>query len=302
MPPSIAFNGFILTSAFQPIYGVGDGRAVGYECLIRSADQDGVILRPSRLFDHLDEAEIVSLDRTCRTLHLRSFASIDPGERILYLNIHPVALIAEARNAKLVRSRIGYFGLTPERVCIEILEGSCSDEGELVDAVAAFREMGISIAMDDFGVARSNFDRVAALRPDYVKIDRTLLSDAVGDEKARRMLPSVIDILHETGARVVVEGVEDASAALVAIEAGADFLQGFYFATPATGLHDDALTERILRELVRMRGSRLAPANDAIDPAVPASAIARLLNSARRISPTIDSLNSYRDPAARAVE
>ena len=115
------------------------------------------------------------------------------------------------------------------------------------------------------------------------------------------MLPAVIEILlHEAGAKVVIEGIEDATEALLAIESGADFLQGFYFATPGATLHDDALTERILRELVRMRPPP-APADDAGTPAS-ASAVARLLKSARRTAPTRDSPDSYRGPPVEAVD
>jgi EAL domain-containing protein (putative c-di-GMP-specific phosphodiesterase class I) len=276
---TIAFNGHTLSSAFQPIYGVREGQAIGYEGLVRATNAAGQAVRAHRLFEGLDTAEVVSLDRTCRTLHMRSFASRDPGKRMLFLNVNPVAAVAEAQNVRAVRSRIGYFGLTPERVCIEILEGACDDEGRLVDAIAAYREMGLAIAMDDFGVARSNFDRVASLRPDYVKLDRSLLTDAIGDAKARRTLPCVINILHATGTKVVIEGIETASEALVAIESGADILQGYYFATPTAHLHDDALTERILRELVRM----------------PAAA-------ARRNPPTGVSLHSYRASPLQTVE
>lgn len=279
MAPTIAFNGHTLSSAFQPIYGVREGKAIGYEGLVRAVDAEGEAVRAHRLFESLDAPEVISLDRTCRTLHMRSFASLDPGKHMLFLNVNPVAAVVEAENVRAVRSRIGYFGLTPERVCIEILEGACEDEGRLVDAIAAYREMGLAIAMDDFGVARSNFDRVASLRPDYVKLDRSLLTDAIGDAKVRRTLPCVITILHATGTKVVIEGIETASEALVAIESGADLLQGYYFATPTAHLHDDALTERILRELVRM----------------PAAA-------ARRNPPTGDSLHSYRAPPLETVE
>jgi EAL domain-containing protein (putative c-di-GMP-specific phosphodiesterase class I) len=113
--------------------------------------------------------------------------------------------------------------------------------------------MGASIAMDDFGIGRSNFDRIVSLRPDLVKIDRSVLIDAVGDVKARRMLPAVIELLHEAGAEVAIEGIETASEALIAMEAGADHLQGYYFAKPAAVLPEESFTKRILAELLRMR-------------------------------------------------
>lgn len=276
MTPTIAFNGHTLASAFQPIYGIREGRAVGYEGLVRATGANGRLVRSAGLFEDLPEEEAISLDRTCRTLHLRSFASIDPGTPMLHLNLDPRAAVAEAQNVRAVGSRVRYFGLVPARVCFEILEGACADEGLLVDAVAAYREMGFSIAMDDFGAVRSNFDRVAALRPDFVKLDRALLSDAVGEAKARRMLPSAVAMLHATGTRVVVEGVEDAADALVAIEAGADYLQGYHLSVPGQGLPDHAVTDRIMKELMRVR--------------------------VRRSLPTGDSLPAYRVPPVEAVE
>lgn len=276
MTPTIAFNGYTLASVFQPIYGIHEGRAVGYEGLVRATDANGKLVRSARLFENLGDDEAISLDRTSRTLHLRSFASLDPGTPMLHLNLDPRAAVVEAQNARAVGSRVRYFGLTPSRVCFEILEGACADEGLLVDAVAAYREMGFSIAIDDFGAARSNFDRLAALRPDFVKLDRMLLTDAVGEERARRMLPSVVDMLHATGTKVMVEGVEDAADALVAIEAGADYLQGYHLSLPGQGLPDHAVTDRIMKELVRVR--------------------------VRRSLPTRDSLPAYRVPPFEAVE
>ncbi|QJR13325.1 EAL domain-containing protein [Usitatibacter palustris] len=284
MPASIEFNGLTLVSTFQPIYNVRETRAEGYEGLVRASRADGTPVNSGDLFDSLDESELISLDRTCRTLHLRNFAAVDPGDRMLYLNMHPVAAVADATQAKEVRSRIGYFGLTPERVCIEILEGSCADEGLLVEAADAYRSMGFKLAMDDFGVERSNFDRVAAIGPDLVKIDRSILADAVGNVKARRMLPAVVGLLHEAGSKVVIEGIEDASEALLAIESGADYLQGFYFAPPGVKLHNDALTDRMLAELTRVRRPVIELAPESVNEASSLSAVARLLKSARSLS------------------
>ena len=61
------------------------------------------------------------------------------------------------------------------------------------------------------------------------------------------------------GAQVTIEGVESASEALVAIEAGADHLQGYYFAPPSASLPDEVLNRRILAELLRMSGMHLQP-------------------------------------------
>jgi EAL domain-containing protein (putative c-di-GMP-specific phosphodiesterase class I) len=253
MLSSIEFNGLTLTTAFQPIFSVRDRRPTGFEALIRATDARGYTVMPADLFSNRGEAEMIALDRTCRTLHLRNFVQAEGGDRMLFINIDPVAAVSDARLARLFRSRISSFGLNPERICVEVLENCCADENLLVEAVEAYREIGVKIAMDDFGSGHSNFDRVMRLKPDLVKIDRSLLGRVADQDKTLRMLPSVIDSLHKTGAQVVIEGIEDAAEALMALQFEADYLQGFYFSLPRPDLREDPLAIRMLEELVRMR-------------------------------------------------
>lgn len=256
---SLAWKGVTLSTHFQPVYSVREAGCVGFEALMRANDVQGNPIRPDRLFTQVfEDGDGILLDWICRALHLRRFATLDPGDRTLYLNVHPEAAVREGRTAREFADLIRFYGLTPERVCVEILEGACADEGMLREAVAAYRALGATIAMDDFGVGRSNFDRIVALRPDVVKVDRSVLRNAVGDAKSRRMLPSIIELLHEAGAEVAMEGIESGNEALLAIDSGADLLQGFHFAAPNAGIPDDTLTRTILAELLRMRGPKLA--------------------------------------------
>ena len=71
------------------------------------------------------------------------------------------------------------------------------------------------------------------------------------------MLPSIVELLHEAGAEVAIEGIESANEALLAMDSGADLLQGFHFSAPSANPPDEPLTQRILSELLRMRGARL---------------------------------------------
>ncbi|MGZ5032472.1 MAG: EAL domain-containing protein [Usitatibacter sp.] len=253
---SLHWEGVTLWTHFQPIYSVRRAGCLGYEALIRASDGAGTVIRPERLFTSvLAEGKDKLLDWICRALHLRNFATLDPGNRTLFINVHPESAVSDSSCARDFADLIHYYGLAPKRLCVEILESSCADEGLLREAVACYRALGATIAMDDFGVGRSNFDRIVALRPDVVKIDRSVLNDAVGDDKARRMLPAVVELLHEAGAEVAIEGIESANEALIAMDSGADLLQGFYFAHPSAALTDESLINRIFGELLRMRGS-----------------------------------------------
>jgi len=253
------WQGLALSTHFQPIFGVRRATCVGYEALIRATDPLGRPVSPQELFARaFAEGRGVELDWVCRALHLRSYARVDPGDRKLFINVHSQAAVQDVAAAADFADLVRFYGLVPRRVCVEILEDSCVDELLLRDTVAAYRRAGAAIAMDDFGLGRSNFDRIVALRPDLVKIDRSILVDAVGDEKARSMLPTIVELLHEAGSRVAVEGIESANEALIAIDSGADKLQGFYFAQPAAQLADEAYGASVITRLMRMRAGGFA--------------------------------------------
>jgi EAL domain-containing protein (putative c-di-GMP-specific phosphodiesterase class I) len=150
--------------------------------------------------------------------------------------------------------------VAPERLCVEILGEDCRDEGLLHEAVCAYREFGAMVAVDDYGVARSNLDRVVALAPDIVKVDRARLASTMGDARIRGFIPGLVGLLQQAGCKVAIDGVETAPQALAAIEAGADFLQGNYFASPAVALADESFSSLMFAELVRVR----APSRGAV--------------------------------------
>jgi EAL domain-containing protein (putative c-di-GMP-specific phosphodiesterase class I) len=248
---ALDWEGAKLATHFQPIYCVRRAKCLGYEALMRVTDAGGNSIRPDDFLAAAEPDNRVLLDWACRALHLRNYAIVDPGDRTLFLNVHPEAAVKDAKSGRQFADLIRYYGLVPKRVCVEVLEADCADEGLLREAVAVYRSLGLSIAMDDFGIARSNFDRIVRLRPDVVKIDRSLLADAVlGEARARRMLSGIIELLHEANAKVAIEGIETAAEARVAIDAKADYLQGFHFCRPEAGLPDEEPGTRRLAELL----------------------------------------------------
>ena len=253
---ALRWEGFELTTHFQPLYSARRHGCIGYEALVRARDALGQPVTPPALFaEAFANGQGVQLDWICRALHLRNFARLDPGDRKLHLNVHPEAAVQDSGFAAEFGDLVRFYGMVPRRVCVEILEDGCADEPLLRKVVAAYRALGCSIAMDDFGLGRSNFDRIVSLRPDLVKLDRSIISRAVGDGTARRLLPGIIELLHEAGAHVAVEGVESADEALAALDAGADELQGHYFAAPAATLQAESFGSSVIVRLARMRGT-----------------------------------------------
>jgi EAL domain-containing protein (putative c-di-GMP-specific phosphodiesterase class I) len=228
-----AHRQFSLGSHFQPILSVADERCVAYEGLLTVNSSNGNGINPQTVFElSRHDGDQLFVDWLCRGLHLRNFANVDRAGEMLFLNAYPDAAIEDSRHPSVFRDLLACYGIDANRVVLEILETGVSDEARLADAVELYRSYGCRIAIDDFGIGHSNFDRLWRLKPDFVKIDRSVNASAVRDVHARRVLVNTINLIHECGAKVVVEGIETRDEALVALEAGTDWVQGYYFARP----------------------------------------------------------------------
>lgn len=114
-----------------------------------------------------------------------------------------------------------------------MLESHVDDLRHLQGAISVYRSRGFRVAIDDFGCQHSNFDRLWRLTPDIVKLDRSLIVQVTKNSRARRILPKIIQIIHDSGAQVVVEGIEIPEQHALARDAGADLLQGYFYARPS---------------------------------------------------------------------
>lgn len=233
------FAGLTLSTVFQPLFRHGADAPPAHEALLRVVEPDGSPLAPLEAFARLNRlGHAVEFDRLCRLLHVLNFVRQSDGDHSLFLNVngaHVLGLIA-GEHGSFIGTLLTRHGLDPARVVLEIVEDRIDDLARLEAAVHGYRLRGLRIAIDDFGARHSNFDRLWMLNPDVVKLDRTLIVQATANPQARRVLPRLIEIIHELGAEVVCEGIETAEQHAIALDAGADLLQGFLLAPPAERL------------------------------------------------------------------
>ncbi len=78
----------------------------------------------------------------------------------------------------------------------------------------------------------SNLDRISIIKPDILKIDKSLVQSAAGQYHSSEIVKSLVALAHRIGSLVIAEGVETANEAVIALELGVDMLQGYYFAKP----------------------------------------------------------------------
>jgi EAL domain-containing protein (putative c-di-GMP-specific phosphodiesterase class I) len=236
------FLGFTLSSAFQSILSARDGSVHSHEALLRARDAAGQPVSPIALFERISGPEDGRrLDRAARLVHVGNFYRQTGAGSRLFLNVHGRHIeTCDAAHGEFFAAALAEQSLGAEGITIEILESSIEDFEALGAAVESYKAFGFRVAIDDFGTRHSNFDRVWRLDPDYVKIDRSLVLAAATDRRARIVLPKIIEIVHDLGALVVCEGIEDDVHARVAVDSGADFLQGYLFGRPAAVIETTA--------------------------------------------------------------
>ena len=231
-------QGYRLASHFQPIYSLTHHRAIGHEALLRATNAaTGTPVPPMDLFGRFegDDAR-VSLDRAALLQHLAAYTGKDADEW-LFLNVHPRSLVsAVGPGIREIADALAAHGLRPGQVVIEVLESTLPDDAGFDRRIDELRELGCLVSLDDFGAGHSNFDRVFRLRPEIVKLDRSVVVRAEVDAHARRIASQMVSLLHECGCLVLMEGIETDEGAYTALRCDVDFVQGYHFGRPAPAL------------------------------------------------------------------
>jgi EAL domain-containing protein (putative c-di-GMP-specific phosphodiesterase class I) len=229
-------RGLTLSSSFQPVFSFPHAKPVGFEALVRVQDANGRPVSPLQLFDCVDDfAEQVWLDRVCRLLHVHNFCLQSSADAWLFLNMHPAVFLHTTQNRPLMLRAVDLLcqlGIPMHRLVIEVTEDALAHDASFEAAAAHARSLGCLLALDDFGAGHSNFDRVWRIRPEIVKLDRSLVQRALKSQRVARMLAQVVGLLHECGSLALLEGVETDDEAQLALDADVDLVQGFAFAHP----------------------------------------------------------------------
>jgi EAL domain-containing protein (putative c-di-GMP-specific phosphodiesterase class I) len=261
------FNSLKLGSHFQPIFCVTERRCIGYEGLLRAGNSFGQAVTPETVFAvSANRQEKLFLDWLCRALHLRNFNNLAGTGDWVFLNAYPESAIEDPCHPQVFANMIEFYGIDPKNVVVEILETGVSDEARLIDAAGLYRSLGCQIAIDDFGVGYSNFDRLWRVRPDFVKIDRSVTVSALRDTHARLVLANMVKLIQQCGAQVIVEGIETRDEALMALGVGADFLQGYFFARPGLAPLPQARCDDMFAGLLGHVHPSARPPGDATPP------------------------------------
>jgi PAS domain S-box-containing protein len=212
--------------AWQPIVGLITGRMAGAEALARFRDGRG----PATWFAEARETgQSLVLDRLAFFAALATMQRL-PVDAYLSVNATPDLLTDSAFRDRLLS---GDVDLT--RLVVEITEHvEIGRYEDIQAAILPLRERGLRLAVDDTGAGYASFSHVLQLRPDIIKIDRSLVANLADNPARRSLLTALVLLALDLNASVTAEGVETVAELETLANLGIDNAQGYLLARPST--------------------------------------------------------------------
>jgi EAL domain-containing protein (putative c-di-GMP-specific phosphodiesterase class I) len=150
-------------------------------------------------------------------------------------------------------------GLEAGMLTLEITESVLLEEAQAnADTLEQLKALGVRLAIDDFGTGYSSLSYLKRLPVDYLKIDRSFVTNLGQDSQDRLLVSGVIYLAHGLGLKVIAEGVEKAEQLAQLQGMGCDMAQGYYFSRPLASEAATLLTSNFEPSLSGIRTDPLS--------------------------------------------
>jgi EAL domain-containing protein (putative c-di-GMP-specific phosphodiesterase class I) len=223
---------------YQPYLDLTTHQVAGVEALIRWQHPSRGLLYPDDFIPQAERSGFIDsigewvLNQACEQMSEWTALGIDIPS--MSVNVSPCQF-SSCSLPTLVQAILQKNTLLAGYLDLEITESTVpSDEKMMRTNIAALRQLGVSISIDDFGMGYSSLERLRTIQVDRLKIDRVFVSDLALNPVDACLIRSMIHLAQQLGLSVIAEGIEDAEACVRLQSLGCDQGQGFYF-TPALG-------------------------------------------------------------------
>ncbi|HYD09598.1 MAG TPA: EAL domain-containing protein [Acidimicrobiales bacterium] len=220
---------------FQPVVRLADGHVVGYEALARMPDASEQ-RPPNEWLAIADSVDLrVDLEMACWAAIAE--AGPPPDDALLFVNTSPVTLLD--RRLEALKPTL------PERLVLELTEQDAVSDYELLrERLQSWSNDGVRLAIDDTGAGYSSLQHVLQLSPDFLKLDRSIISNLDRERSRRALVWSLVAFAREVGSTVIAEGVERAEELAVLRDAGVHLAQGWLLGRPGPPWPASAMSAR----------------------------------------------------------
>ena len=226
-----------LVPYYQPVYDVATEKVIGAEALIRWI-KDGEVLKPDKFLAFAKESGgIVEIDNfvlreACKFCNEKR----KEGHDLFHISINASSKFLLQNNfLSYLKKILKEFSIKENQLRFEITEDEVlEDIDNIIEILKQVKNLGIKIALDDFGVGYSSFNYIKLLPIDTIKIDRSLLLRVEEEKKTLAIISALIELAHTLDLDVIVEGVEIKEQIELLKSLNCDKIQGFYISEPVS--------------------------------------------------------------------
>ena len=222
---------------YQPQIELSSGSLAGFEALARWEHPERGLLGPGEFIPVAEETGlIVALGvhvATRAASQLAEWRAMSGRDDLhMAVNLSP-RQFAQSDLPSFVQQVVTAAGIDPACLCFEITESTLMEQEHATGALRSLSDLGVQIAIDDFGVGFSSLSRLKNFLPaGYLKIDKSFVDSAATDSADGSIVATIVLLGQSLGMRVVAEGVETLAQARLLRGLGCDIGQGFHFGAP----------------------------------------------------------------------
>jgi len=222
--------------AYQPKIDLATGRIVGAETLIRWQPQGSEPINPQELVlaaeasERINELTLLVMEKAL--IEGKRAIALDPNFK-LAINMSAKSL-SDTQLLFDMMTLLGRHDFPPGNLVLELTETAKLEDDRIAPQIAALKQRGIGLSIDDFGTGQSNLEYIEKLPSSELKIDKHFVQHMVSSEESRAVVRATIEIAHALGKVVVAEGVESPAVAAMLRAMGCDLGQGYLFSRAIT--------------------------------------------------------------------
>jgi EAL domain-containing protein (putative c-di-GMP-specific phosphodiesterase class I) len=233
--------GFDFTFAFQPIVDIGNACIFSYEALVRGTANEPA----GEIFKKVNQDNLYRFDQSCRVKAIEQATSLGIDCR-LNINFFPNAVYQPELCIRTTVAAARAQGFPIEKIVFEVIEGEAiRDQAHLAKIINYYKKQGFSTAIDDFGSGYAGLNLLAEYQPDFIKLDRQLVTGIHQNPARQAIARAVILVCRELHIGMLAEGVEDIAEVAWFVDQGVVLFQGNYFAEPGFEILPDVPAERL---------------------------------------------------------
>lgn len=231
-----------LTMFYQPKVDIKSGEVKGLEALLRWYHADIGLLTPEQFIPLAEQNGLITaVTRWVLNAVLRQCASWQQQGLLVPVAVNLSGLDLEDRELPdYLAQLLDRWNIPAEFLELEITETAAFDDHQQgVAILQQLSDLGVAVAIDDFGIGYSSLHRLKHLPIDTIKIDKSFVMEASRDENDIHFVDSITRLGHKLGMKVVAEGVDSQESMQRLLAAGCDMAQGYHISHP---LSDKAVT------------------------------------------------------------